>query len=231
MKKMLKSIFNAVCMVMAVIGPYPVFKLIVRIVVTNVAAWQLYGARRKIVLRSYFIKAGVIEVHNNRYLLTATEICKLTHIKDKPLFELVMSHRGQCMVIGDRKGGIIVQMEESYDDNPATFWHEIGHIFNRDTGKDRVFEQEMWADLVSASMIGKEATIAQLRKLKDTVDHSPWWMKLAADDGDLEYSSLELACRIEDVEKFPQELLDELYYDVRRGVRFVDDDLDNQEVA
>ena len=231
MKKIMKSILNFVHAVMAVIGPYPVFKLVMRIAATNAAAWRLYFSQKKIVLRSYFIKGDVIEVHNSRYLLTATEICKLTHIKDEPLLELAMSHHGQCMVIGGRTGGIIVQLEESYDDNPVTFWHEVGHIFNRDAGKDRVFEQELRADLVSASMAGKEATIAQLRKLKDTVDNSSWWMRLVADPGSIKYSSTELACRIKDVENWPQELLDELYYDVRRGVRFVDDDLDNQEVA
>lgn len=228
MKKIMNSILTSIYAVTAVIGPVPVLRLIMWFVNVIVAMWQLYFLRKKIVLRSYFIKDNIIEVHNSRYLLTATEICKLTHIKDWPLLELCMSHHGQCMVIGDHKGGIIVQMEESYDDNSAVFWHEIGHVFNRDTGKERVFEQEMQADLVAASMVGKEAMIAQLRKLKTTVDHSSWWLKLAANDGEIEYSSVELACRIKDVENWSQELLDELHYDVRRGVRFVDD---NQEVA
>ena len=228
MKKIVKKILSAIYAVSAVIGPVPMIKLVAVLVNIFVAAWKLYFIEKKIVLRSYFIKDGIVEVHNKRYLLSAKEIQKLTRIKNWPLYELVMSHQGQCMVIGDHKGGIIVQMEESYDDNPAIFWHEIGHVFNRDTGKDRVFEQEMQADLVAASMVGKEAMIAQLRKLKTTVDHSSWWLKLVANDGEIEYSSVELACRIKDVENWSQELLDELHYDVRRGVRFVDD---NQEVA
>ena len=69
MKKIMNSILTSIYAVTAVIGPVPVLRLIMWFVNVIVAMWQLYFLRKKIVLRSYFIKDNIIEVHNSRYLL------------------------------------------------------------------------------------------------------------------------------------------------------------------
>lgn len=191
----------------------------------NVVSWRLWFKEVTFVGRQFVRNAdGSIEVHPP-YRMTANDLSKCFKLPTATIYDIGLQP-GNCMVTGNSKGGIILELEDTYDGDAMTLWHELGHVLNGDYGKidERCCETEIDADLVAASQLGKDEVIDQLLKFKQLVDHPAWWHWLLVTKDDLKESSIELECRIKTVRNWPQELLNATMWSVDKRVKFVSDE-------
>lgn len=235
----MKKILNALVSMIYVVYPitskvWPTIVGAMRLVLEFVVWYRLYVKNEKIVARPFYINDdGVIVVYGKPRHLTATEICQEWQIDNGPLKSLAAMPGENCTCIGiDEIEGLIVAMESSYTGDDVILWHELGHVANQDivAQPGRQFDRELGADFVAAGQIGREAAVRTLTRIKDEISHYPWWLRVAG-DGALEDAVCELESRILNLRQIDQKILNIFAAEAKYRVRFIDDEIDNQEVA
>lgn len=224
MKKIMNVIINAVRTV--TVKTWPTFLLLLRTMITAVVRYRLYVRKEQFAVRPFFISdEGEIVVWTKTRRMTAAEICQMYQTSDGPLMELAAMPGENCTCIRDEIEGIIVSMESVFTDDKAILWHELAHAAIQDAADldSRKFENELDADFVAAGQVGREKAVATLTRVKNQIANYPWWIRLAG-DGALEESVNELECRILNLKRIDQKVLNLFAAKARNKVRFIDDE-------
>ena len=224
MKKIVNAIINAIRTAAAQV--WPTFLRILRHVIVEVVRYRLYVRKEQFAVRQFFINdEGEVVVWTKTRRMTATEICQMYQTSDGPLMELAAMPGENCTCIRDEIEGIIVTMESVYTADEAILWHELAHAAIQDAADldSRKFENELDADFVAAGQVGREKAVAALTRVKNQIANYPWWIRLAG-DGALEESVNELECRILNLQRIDQKILNLFAAKAQNKVRFIDDE-------
>lgn len=226
MKKIMDVIINAIRTATAQV--WPTILVVLRHVITEVVRYRLYVRKERFTVRPFFVDdEGEIVVWTKTRRMTATEICQMYQFltDDGPLMELAAMPGENCTCIRDEIEGIIVTMESVFTDDKAILWHELAHAAIQDAADldSRKFENELDADFVAAGQVGREKAVATLTRVKNQIANYPWWIRLAG-DGALEESVNELECRILNLQRVDQKILNLFAAKARNKVRFIDDE-------
>lgn len=224
MKKIVNAIINVIRTVTTQV--WPTFLLLLRTMITAVVRYRLYVLKERFTVRPFFINdEGEVVVWTKTRRMTAAEICQMYQTSDGPLMELAAMPGENCTCIRDEIEGIIVSMESVFTDDKAILWHELAHAAIQDAADldSRKFENELDADFVAAGQVGREKAVATLTRVKNQIANYPWWIRLAG-DGALEESVNELECRILNLQRVDQKILNLFAAKARNKVRFIDDE-------